>query len=523
MAKTTKVLITTSGKDTSLGEITALMNKALIRIGDKPTIAHIIDAYPKDTNFVITLGHFGEQVRDFIELNYPRRRFNFVTVDKYHGPGSSLAYSMLAAREHLQEPFIYHASDTIVSDRVPAPSHNWVGGFEGQGSSFYTSFDVFDGAIHHIHDRGMLNPDYLHIGIVGVKDFKDFWQTKEALYKDNPSNSGLSDFHTINEMIKKGFKFAVAPFKTWHDVGNIEAMRKAKKEFASSLEVLDKPGESIFRMGSEVIKFFHDPKMVADRVARAQALKGLVPEIKSSGKHFYSYSYVKGDLYADVATPENFAHFLAWAKKNLWQPAREVSPKRFKEICYDFYYTKTLKRVDDFLKSRSIKDAEQIINGVSIPPVKKLLKKVDFDWLSRANQTHFHGDFILDNIIKTKNGYSLLDWRQDFGGLVHAGDMYYDLAKLNHNLTVNHGMVMNNLFTVNIKGNKISCDILRKQSLVDCQKTFFDFLTKEKFDIKKVKVLTALIWLNIAPLHHEPYDKFLFYFGKYNLWRALND
>ena len=61
---------------------------------------------------------------------------------------------------------------------------------------------------------------------------------------------------------------------------------------------------------------------------------------------------------------------------------------------------------------------------------------IDFEWLSQAKQHQFHGDFILDNIIKTKNGYSLLDWRQDFSGLLRAGDMYYDLAKLNHNLTV---------------------------------------------------------------------------------------
>ena len=42
-------------------------------------------------------------------------------------------------------------------------------------------------------------------------------------------------------------------------------------------------------------------------------------------------------------------------------------------------------------------------------------------------------------------------------------------------------------------------------------------------DAKKVKVLTCLAWLNSSPLHHHPYDLFLFYFGKYNLWRALNE
>ena len=52
-----KVLITTSGLGSRLGELTDYTNKSLIRIADKPAISYIIESYPKDTKFVITLGH----------------------------------------------------------------------------------------------------------------------------------------------------------------------------------------------------------------------------------------------------------------------------------------------------------------------------------------------------------------------------------------------------------------------------------------------------------------------------------
>jgi NDP-sugar pyrophosphorylase family protein len=124
-----KVLITTSGIGSRLGEITKYTNKALVRIGDKPSISHIIESYPCDVNFVITLGYFGDQVKDLLEIAYPNRFFEFVYVDNYEGEGSSLLYSMVSAKDRLQEPFVYHACDTIVEKHLRPPIMNWIGGF----------------------------------------------------------------------------------------------------------------------------------------------------------------------------------------------------------------------------------------------------------------------------------------------------------------------------------------------------------------------------------------------------------
>jgi hypothetical protein len=525
MTKSTayKVLITTSGTGSRLGEITQYTNKSLVKVGKKPAISYIIEQYPKNTEFIITVGYFGNQVRDFLKLVYPDRIFRFVDVDKYEGPGTSLGYSMLQAEPLLRCPFIYHACDTIVSGKIPAPKKNWIGGFRGEGSSHYASFDVVDGKVQQMHDKGMLDPDFLHIGLVGIWEYESFWKSLKELYKENPDNSGLNDVEAISKMIGQGNEFGVVSFEKWYDIGNVESLHKARTEIEDSFRILDKADESIFIFDKFVVKFFADEKTVTERVERGKLLKGLAPEIEGATKNFYRYKYANGKLYSKVATPVDFDRFLHWTKKNLWKPNKEVSDKEFKKVCYDFYHTKTVERIEKLLKSRSIKDVEIIINGERVPTVKKMLGMIDFDRLCAAEQSGFHGDFILDNLLKNKSGYVLLDWRQNFGGLLKSGDMYYDLSKLNHNLTVNHEIVNSDLFKIEIEKDEVTCDIHRKENLVQCQKVLFEFLQKNGYDTKKVKILTALIWLNMSPLHHHPFDLFLFYFGKLNLWRALNE
>ena len=110
-----KVLITTSGIGSRLGEITDFNNKSLVRIGNKPVISHIIESYPSDTNFVITLGHFGSHVKQFLLLAYPEKKIEFVEVDKFKGKGSSLGYSILLAEDLLKFRFIFHAYHSSLS------------------------------------------------------------------------------------------------------------------------------------------------------------------------------------------------------------------------------------------------------------------------------------------------------------------------------------------------------------------------------------------------------------------------
>ena len=139
-----KVLITTSGIGSRLGKLTDFTNKSLVRVGDKPAISHIIEYYPENTNYVITLGHFGSYVKEFINLAYPKRKFTFIDIDNFKGPGSSLGYSILQAKSELQCPLIFHASDTILTkeDNIPNLDSNWCAGAYKNETSQYRTLKI---------------------------------------------------------------------------------------------------------------------------------------------------------------------------------------------------------------------------------------------------------------------------------------------------------------------------------------------------------------------------------------------
>ena len=167
---------------------------------------------------------------------------------------------------------------------------------------------------------------------------------------------------------------------------------------------------------------------------------------------------------------------------------------------------------------------ETYINDQKIPHILDLLKEVDFGDLSEGTPVRFHGDFILDNILYDGSSFKLLDWRQDFQGCLEAGDLYYDLAKLNHNLSLNHNVLDNNLFTLETtKDGNMRCEVLIPSINLECQKRYYKWLEENRLSIKKVKFLTSIIWLNMCPLHEYPLNRFLFHFGKYNLFLNLEE
>ncbi|OGC92128.1 hypothetical protein A3D85_02045 [Candidatus Amesbacteria bacterium RIFCSPHIGHO2_02_FULL_47_9] len=516
-----RVLITTAGVGQKFGEITNYTNSALIRVGKKPALSYVIEAYPKDTELVISVGHFGDQIKDFVKLVYPDRKIIFTESKYWTTPKASLGASMYEARELLQQPFIFQAGDTLVDEKIPEPIVNWNGGYKGTDASKYRSFRVVGNSLQGINDKGSLDFDYLHIGLVGVHDYELFWK-KLSWLLEKTKFGPVSDCDVIGSMLYET-KFSLQEFSSWLDVGDVESLGKAREKIKDKFSNLDKLGESIYLFKDIVVKFYADKKTVSDRIKRAKHLTGVVPKDIVSLGNFYSYKYVEGETFPHVATVDNFKKLLAWLNRELWRPVRETSSQKFHQACYKFYYTKTLQRVESFMKSNLLEDSQHIINGVKVPSFAQIIKQIDFDKLCTTDQRTFHGDLVLDNIVKTNNGFVLLDWRQDFGGLTKAGDMYYDLAKLNHGLVINHDIINKNLYSVEVDNGSVKCDILRRDSVVRCQKILDQFLKWESLDKSKIDVLTGLVWLNMSPLHHHPFNLFLYFYGKLQLWQALQE
>ena len=537
-----KVLITASGLGSRLGNLTKFTNKGLVRIGKKPALSYIIESYPDDVEFVITLGHYGDHVKQFLSLAYPDKKITYVPVENYDGEGSSLLYSMSLCKDELQCPFIFHACDTVVEKEEIDLGSNWVAGHKNGSSFQYRTLNVSNNKVLKINEKGEGFFDYVYIGLCGIKDYELFWKYTDEILEETTVSS-LSDCHVISKMMDHS-DFSVVDYKTWYDIGNVDSLKKSREAIPDRFHLLDKEDESIFIFDEDfVIKFFYDKQVSSNRVKRMGYIKEVTPKLLGSTDNFYKYRYALGDTFSNVVTPKTFRVFLAWAKDYLWKKPTNVN---ISDKCKDFYYNKTYNRVVKYYADNGIvKDEKSMINDHEIPPLFGMLEKVkETSYMnSEVKGYRFHGDLVLENIIcDTKflrmkfwerlinskfldfglSNFTLIDWRQDFSGDMRMGDIYYDLAKLRHNLIVSHDVLDKGLYTLDIEDTRnVRVDIMRSHDKYVCTKEIEMFVNHNELDIRKVNLLTSLIWLNMAPLHPKPISDFLFYFGKYNLYRAI--
>jgi len=508
------VFIPTAGTGSRLGVLTRDINKSLLSIGTRPILSFSIDQFPFNAKFVIALGHQGHLVKSFLMLAYPQHHFVFVEIDPFEGPGSSLGYTVWNCRSHLQDPFIFCSNDTLTTTKIPAPDHNWMGVALNHGTRGYRSVTSQEGKVTGIHEKeqGPLHAQP-YIGLAGIKDTDLFW---EAMQKAGPEELLMGESLGLRALLGQGI--SVYPMD-WHDTGNPQALERARDFFKSESQphILEKSGEAIWFVDHSVIKYSKDKEFIRKRVLRAGLLQGYCPPITASTPHMYRYQKIEGEVLSDIITVDLMQDLLAHLKE-FWKPydLGKEQQAAFERSCFAFYHDKTYERIERFYRVTGRRDGCESINSRSMPLLKELLEKIDWQKIPQGRAARFHGDCHFENMIYEKKikRFTFLDCRQDFAGELEFGDVYYDLAKLYHGLIVSHEEVFNNRFSISWAKDDIQYFISRKDVHLDCEKELLAFLERNKFDPYKVRVLTALVFLNIAALHHHPYNEFLYCLGK---------
>jgi hypothetical protein len=202
---------------------------------------------------------------------------------------------------------------------------------------------------------------------------------------------------------------------------------------------------------------------------------------------------------------------------------KKINLINHKKNLTDFYKMKTFSRVQSYLNNNNIKDNLNYINNFKVFKVYHLLELINWDSIITSKPTLMHGDLHFENILINKlNKIVTLDIRDDFKNIDNFGDQYYDLAKILHGIIISHHLVNKNLYSYKKINNKIFIKIKKEKKFKSNLITFYKFCNINNLDINKIELLCALIYLNIADLHHSPYSHFLFNLGKLMLMKYLN-
>ena len=513
-----KVCITAAGRGTRVSAARGT-NKALLPVGHRAVLSRILDRVSPEAEVVIALGYEGQQIRDFLRLTAAGRRFTFVEVPDYDGPESGPGASLLRCRPHLNCPFLLFACDTLIASDVPEPAADWIGVSLVNDPRSFLLAEIQDSHVTRFFDKCAkeqlpteMSPPYsAFIGLAGIHNHEWFWNT---LNQEVSLVAG-------ERQVAAGFKGLLKSGLTaqnfvWHDTGTDEGLWAAEEHYRTT-SWLAKPAESIFFEGERVVKYFADASRARRRAERAVALSEVMPPNVEARGHFLAYDYVPGRLISECVDDCVFKSFVARASETVWRPLRldAAQATAFVEASDRFYRVKTHERVSAFLQDYPGFDAPVSVNGVELPAVTEALAGVNWVGLAEGVPVPFHGDPQPENILVREDGqFVMLDWRDDFGGLTRHGDLYYDLAKVHHALIVSGEMIRAGHFTVAVDGHQVVLRILLREHLIRFLRVFEREVKQAGWDLDHVRLASALTYLNIAPLHHHPYDQFLFYFGR---------
>ena len=513
-----KLFISTAGIGSRVSGLGVVPNKSLLPINYEAIISKILDKFDNDIEVVIALGHHAELVKNFLKLAHPEKKIKFVKIDKFNGPGSGAGYTLNYCKKYLQCPFIYSACDTITIEKPKFKKFNWVGVSKTkiterflifEKKSKYSGFSFYDKKRYFEISKTKKMFDAF-IGLANIYDYKLFWKGFESNNQlaDNELQFSNGLFFLKNKIKLKKFK--------WLDTGTNESYINTINYFKDRTQ--RKAGEVVYIIKNRVIKYFSDAKKCKKLKLRGKHLKQNGPKLVKSPDNFLVYEYVPGKHLTEVSK-KLFSLFLENLKNNFWIK-KNVNNLLFKSKCNKFYKDKTYERVALAINQNPNIDKIKIINELKIPSIYKILNKVNWKKLSNGYPVNFHGDLQPENVIVTKdNKFKLIDWRTDFSG-VSYGDIYYEFSKLNHMLSINTKKILDGKFNVFYKNDyEVKYDFETRKLLLDFQNKLFKFLRKNNFDTNKVKLLTALIYLNISKFYDNPYSELLFFHGKYQLYK----
>jgi choline kinase/mannose-6-phosphate isomerase-like protein (cupin superfamily) len=503
--KTPAVLILAAGLGTRLGNLTKEINKALLPINNRAIISHIIDKFPKEYEFIVAVGYKADSVKEYCKLAFPTHKFTFVEVDDIYGTNSGPGYSALKCKSNLQRPFYITTCDCLIDSPMPHLDGNWLGIQSTSYPEKYSTVELNGNDIIGYSNKNENGYDMAFIGLAGIWDYGVFWEQLET--------------NIVGGEIVSAFKIPsnYPTFKSkklkWLDTGNLDDLNKTKEYLNDKPLSLQKDNSEItYKEGNTFIKFTPNKSVLDNRIIRAKKLGNKIPDNFEYTNNFISYKWQEGNTLYEIDMFEVYVKFLEELKSNI----STQLPNSIEHI-KKFYIDKTNERLNLFIDKTNISYYVEShnINGIDYPSMESIFSKIDFkQFNSNSFYTTFHGDLQFDNIVYNlgQNKFTYIDWRESFGGYTLAGDIYYDLAKMYGGCIIPYDKMKNEDYITFVQGDysiKYCYDVY--EDLAKFKDVYEEWIINNGFDLNKVKLLTAIIFLNMSPLHDGKFGNMLWF------------
>jgi hypothetical protein len=459
-------VILAAGRGTRIGRTD--LHKALVPLGGKAVLSHLLDLAPADAEVVVCTGHLHHQIEAYLKMAHPHRKVRTMYVEGWDTPGvGGPGWSLAAARPHVQGDLIFTSCDTLWSP-LEYGDGSWL------GVSMLPTGTALERWCRIIPDGdGIIVADktaapaggWVHTGMgqIAEADLGEFWDgllRGSTVHGERQMSAGFGNVTRIG----------CVPID-WLDVGDADAYQRA-------VELHDgydwsKTNEATYLLPEEgrVVKFHADPSVALAYAQRAVELKDSSPPLLGAMPNWTAIGYVHGG-----PVQVSMAQVLGWAESNLWRPRDQEVP--FSSV-HNFYRGKVYQRVE--MLPAPLR--ERCYQALALVRWNALCEGVV--------PSTMHGDLTFGNMIQSRNGLRAFDWRPR---PVTWGDKRYDLAKLWSGCRVDWESARRGDFRPPARGPADE-EVLAAYCAAN--------------DITDVPVIAGLCLLSSAPLHAAPFDEIL--------------
>jgi len=506
--KTPSVFLLAAGIGSRLKNLTEKVNKAMLPINNKAIISYIIEKFPLEYEIVVALGYKGDELKQYCELTHPNNKFKFITIEDYDGENSGPGQSALQCKEYLQRPFYFIVADCIIDSKLPHLDGNWLGVYPTSYPEKYSTVKVDNqNNILDFVNKSKKGFDNAFIGLASIWDYEIFWKQLESNIKKGEIVSAFSNNKAYPNFKVKHLK--------WLDTGNLDDLNKTKEYFNDNpLSLYKVTNEITYQLDNYFYKFNPSKENTLNKAKRAKKLNGLIPPKFQNSDNFISYEWEPGKTLYEWDSLKLYTEFLDKLSLNI----KTSDIRQGDQLIFDNFYTqKTNLRKEKFIDRFGEKyfTQEFVINNIKRPSFKEILSKVNLESLyDNPIYSLFHGDLQFDNVVYNEelNKFTYIDWRESFGGETDGGDIYYDLAKMYGGILIPYNLAKKENFVSLSEGSSfINYSYSKNNNLIKFINIYKNWVIKEGFDWDKIQLITALIFLNMSPLHDEKFGKMLWF------------
>ena len=223
-----RAIIPVAGIGTRLKPHTHSTPKALLNVGGKPIIAHILDKLLEEgiNKATFVIGYLGDMIKDYVEKKYPSVQSSFVEQEKMEGLGHAI-YTAIPTFDE-EEIFII-LGDTIFDVNLKDVFKNKVSSLGVKEVEDYQRFGVAvvkNGFIEKLVEKPQTPVSNLAlVGLYYVSNKNILIDSlNELVEKDIRTKGELQLTDALQIMIDKGEKVTTFPVDGWYDCGKPETL-----------------------------------------------------------------------------------------------------------------------------------------------------------------------------------------------------------------------------------------------------------------------------------------------------------